>query len=434
MSRQDPLFEPRAARGIAVPAWLDRALSLGVVTQDAEVARRQRLTNVAVYSAMANAGSHLVTNALHDFHGMMVIHAYNALMVLLLAFVPRLHRMGPHASAIALLTLITAGNAFVSLMLGRDSSLHVYFTLMPAGIMLLVGVENWRAWLPFLIAASLALAGAMWLFPARGFVVPEDTAIRETLGNHAMINAILVNGVMIFYALTLLRRSQQEVETALARSDSLLSVLLPRPIAERLKANPARPIADRLDQATVLFADLVGFTTAAHGLPPEEVVAWLDRVVRDWDDLCAAHGVQKIKTIGDSYMAAAGIAGDGADGAVRMGRFALAMLAGHDRYPPLGGRRLDLRIGIHCGPATAGVIGRSRMGYDLWGDAVNMASRMESTGLPGRIQVCEAFRAATGGAFVLEPRGTVEVKGIGSVATYFLVAEADGVSPVPPPR
>lgn len=435
MTRQDPLFASRPDRAIPVPAWLDRVLSAGVVTGDREIARRQRLTNVAVYSAIANAGSHLVTNALHDWHGMMVIHAYNALMVLLLAFIPRLHRLGPNVSAVALLTLITAGNAFVSLMLGRDSSLHVYFTLMPAGIMLLVGVENWRVWMPFLIAASAALAGAMWLFPARGFIVPEDTAIRETLGNHAMINAILVNGVMIFYALTLLRRSQQEVETALARSDSLLTVLLPRPIAERLKASPARPIADRLDQATVLFADLVGFTTAAHGLPPEEVVAWLDRVVRDWDDLCAAHGIQKIKTIGDSYMAAAGIAGDGADGAVRMGRFALAMQAVQQRYPPLGGQTLALRIGIHCGPATAGVIGRSRMGYDLWGDAVNMASRMESTGVPGRIQVCETYREATGEAFLFEPRGEVEVKGIGPVATCFITGERGRapLSPAPPP-
>jgi adenylate cyclase len=109
---------------------------------------------------------------------------------------------------------------------------------------------------------------------------------------------------------------------------------------------------------------------------------------------------------------------------VRMGRFALGMLAMPERRAPLGGRRMTLRAGIHRGQATAGVIGRSRMGYDLWGDAVNTASRMESTGEPGRIHVTEAFKAAVGNAFRFEPRGTVEAKGIGAMTTWYLVGPA----------
>jgi adenylate cyclase len=369
---------------------------------------------------MANAGSHLVSNALYDLEGMMVIHAYNALMVVLELFIPRLHRRGPNVGAITLLVLITLGNFFVAVMLGRDSSLQVYFTLMPAGIMLLVGVENWRTWLPFVVTAALALLATMYLFPPQGFVVPGDTVIRQSLANHAMINAMLVNGVLIFYALTLLRRAQGELQVALGRSDTLLSILMPAPVAERLKSEPDGAIADRLDDVTILFADLVGFTAAAHDLPPEDVVAWLDGLVRDWDDLCAVHGVEKIKTVGDSYMAAAGIGEAGGDGPVRMGRFALGMLAALEHRAPLGDRRLSVRIGIHRGKATAGVIGRSRMGYDLWGDAVNTASRMESTGEPGRIHVSDAFRAAAGTAFHFAPRGTVEAKGIGAMTTWYL--------------
>jgi adenylate cyclase len=124
--------------------------------------------------------------------------------------------------------------------------------------------------------------------------------------------------------------------------------------------------------------------------------------VRAFDKLAEQHGVEKIKTVGDSYMAAAGFDGRAADGAVAIGRFALAMLERQARQPPLGTRRLELRLGIHCGPATAGVIGDTRFSYDIWGDAVNIAARMESHGLPGRIQVSEAFRDLTGDRFAFE--------------------------------
>ena len=169
---------------------------------------------------------------------------------------------------------------------------------------------------------------------------------------------------------------------------------MPAPIAARLKASEER-IADRIENLSVLFADLVSFTPAAHDLPPEEIVGFLDSLVRAFDALAEQHGVEKIKTVGDSYMAAAGFDGRGRDGAVAIGRFALAMLEANAAHPPLGGRKLELRVGIHCGPATAGVIGDTRFSYDVWGDAVNVAARMESHGAPGRIQVSEAFRQLT---------------------------------------
>ncbi|MBN8937971.1 MAG: hypothetical protein J0H01_00705 [Rhizobiales bacterium] len=420
------LFPKPGRRAIALPAWVERAISIGIVSPDGEVARRQRLTNVATFAAMANAGSHLISNALHDLDGMMVIHLYNALMVLAELFIHRLHRRGPNAGAVVLLGLVIAGNCFVVAMLGRDSGLQVYFTLA-GGILFLIGIDNWRLWLPFLGATFAALIAALFLVSPHGLIVPEDAEIRRSLAIQGMLNAILINAVMIFYALTALRRAQGEVETALARSDSLLDILLPTLIAERLKANPSKPIADRLDDATILFADLVGFSAASHRLPPDVIVAYLDDLARAWDDDCADHRVQKIKSIGDSYMVAAGIGEPGQDGAVRMGRFALAMIETQKARPTLAGHRLDLRVGIHRGIATAGIIGRTRMGYDLWGDAVNTASRMESTGAPGRIHVSRAFRDATAAAFLFEARGTVALKGIGEAETFFLIGE----KPVP---
>ena len=204
-------------------------------------------------------------------------------------------------------------------------------------------------------------------------------------------------------------------------AEGLLSVVLPSAVADRLRASPDQPIADRIDGATILFADLEGFTSAAHTERPEVVVAYLDRLMRSFDHACREYGVEKIKSIGDAYMAAGGLQGDLEGGAVAVGHFALGMLQQAQSLPPLGGHKLRLRIGIHTGPAIAGVIGGTRISYDLWGDAVNVASRMESQGVPGRIHVSDTFRHAAGDAFEFEERGETEIRGLGRVHTRFLL-------------
>jgi len=216
-----------------------------------------------------------------------------------------------------------------------------------------------------------------------------------------------------------------ELQDEHARSEALLGTLMPQAIAARLKSGREARIADKIEMLSVMFADLTGFTAAAHDLSPEEVVDFLDRLVRALDELCERYEVDKIKTIGDSYMAAGGFDGRAGAGAVAVGRLALAMMEAIDRQPPLGRRKLKLRVGIHCGPATAGVIGDTRFSYDVWGDAVNTASRMESYGEPGRIQVSAVFRDLTRDAFVFEERGATEIKGLGVTTTFFLVGTPD---------
>jgi adenylate cyclase len=228
-----------------------------------------------------------------------------------------------------------------------------------------------------------------------------------------------------------LHRAEVNLEDQHERSEALIATIMPPAIAARLKSGAEDRIADRIETLSVMFADLTGFTQAAHTLAPEQVVDFLDGLVRSFDALCEEHAAEKIKTIGDCYMAAAGFDGNAVRGAEAVGRLALAMLRDLERQPCLGGRRLNLRIGIHCGPATAGVIGDTRFSYDVWGDAVNTASRMESHGVPGRIHVSEPYRNLVADVFTFEDRGSTEIKSIGQARTFFLV---DLATPCAAPR
>ncbi len=249
--------------------------------------------------------------------------------------------------------------------------------------------------------------GVLFLLRDRAPLVPLGAAV---LGTMNLANIICAFGLSILAALYYVHVA----ERAEARSEALLRNVMPAPIAERLKTNEAT-IADSFDDASVLFADIVGFTVMAQSLAPAEVVKLLDRVFSRFDELVARRGLEKIKTIGDAYMVAAGIPTPRADHAE-----ALALLALEMRAVLAAEETLLVRMGIHSGPVVAGVIGRSRFLYDLWGDTVNTASRMESHGIPGEIQVSEATFELLKDKFVFEERGVVEVKGKGPMRTYLL--------------
>jgi adenylate cyclase len=202
-----------------------------------------------------------------------------------------------------------------------------------------------------------------------------------------------------------------------ARSDSLLRNILPDAVAERLKNGEA--VSDRYEAVTVVFADIVGFTPMAADLPAEELVSVLGRIYGALDDLVAEHGLVRIKTIGDAYMAAAGVPDvmPPQDGAMAAARMALAMF----EQIALEAPGVRVRVGMHTGPAVAGVIGRRTFAYDVWGDAVNVASRMESQGLPDHVQVSAATCALIERDIPCSYRGQIEIKGRGLMDTYLIV-------------
>ena len=236
-------------------------------------------------------------------------------------------------------------------------------------------------------------------------------------------NAIVSCGVLlliVFYALREAARAEAAAEREYERSEALLANILPTTIASRLKSRREAVIADKYEEASILFADMEGFTARASDTAPDELVLFLNRVFTEFDRLVERHGLEKIKTTGDSYMVVSGVPVPRSDHAQALARLALEMRdATADLCDPQG-RRVPIRIGIASGPVVAGVVGTRKFFYDVWGDAVNVASRMESTGIAGKIRVSEETYNHLKDEFALEDCGEIDVKGKGSTRTWFL--------------
>ena len=209
-----------------------------------------------------------------------------------------------------------------------------------------------------------------------------------------------------------------ELERERQRSEALLLTILPAGIAARLK-DGERPIADRYPEVAVLFADIVAFTPSSERMDPDEVITSLNEIFTRFDRLASSLGLEKVKTIGDAYMVVAGAPEPRPDAADRIAEMALAMTSAASEMS-FGGRPLQVRVGLDVGPVVAGVIGEAKFAWDLYGDVVNTASRMESHGVPGRVHMTERFRDRLSDRYGWQERGLVEVKGKGRLRTYLL--------------
>jgi class 3 adenylate cyclase len=215
----------------------------------------------------------------------------------------------------------------------------------------------------------------------------------------------------------------RERERLARDNERLLLNILPEPIARRLREGEPL-IADRFEDVTLLFADIVGFTQLSSAMSPAELVGVLNEVFTAFDGLVDRYGLEKVKTIGDAYMVVGGMPEPSDDHTARMASMALDLADTVRRIEAAVRLGIDFRIGLHCGPVVAGVIGRRKFIYDIWGDTVNLASRMESHGVPGRVQVTHAVKERLAGSFHCEPRGLIDIKGKGPTPTYLLVGRS----------
>ena len=335
--------------------------------------------------------------------------AYSAASALTLALFGVNHNYGLFRFSQLLLILLLP--FLLMLALGgfvEGSAVILWGMLSPLGALLLAGRRQALAW-ALAFFGLVVVSGALEPFTDRSNGLPSNVAIAFFAMNVSTVS-LTAFGVL-YYSLRLLAQERE-------RSERLLLNVLPAEIAPILK-HEDRTIADEFDSVSVLFADMVGSTVLANSLSPIQLVDFLNDVFSHFDALVSKHGLEKIQTIGDSFFVASGVPKPRADHAQAIARFALDMVAYLSERPSKE-RNVQFRIGINSGPAVAGVIGRTKFHYDIWGDAVNTASRMESHGEPGKIQITRTTYDLIKDEFECQPRGAIEVKGKGKMNTWFL--------------
>ena len=306
-----------------------------------------------------------------------------------------------------------------------SSAVALWAFTAPLGALLFVGARQAIGWFIAFVALVVLSVGLDTTFASSAAHVPSGVVVAFFALN--VLGVTTTAYVLLQYfvraregAMAQLARQHHALKLEQAKSERLLLNVLPEPVAARLKDDDG-VIADACPEVTVLFADIVGFTPLSERLAATDLVAVLDRVFARWDALTLEHGVEKIKTIGDAYMVAAGIPVPRADHVEVVAKIALAMGPELERVATETGLPLQVRIGIDSGPVIAGVIGRAKFIYDLWGDTVNTASRMESHAPPGTIQVTQRTYDRICDRYELRSRGTIDVKGKGPLSAYLLI-------------
>ena len=398
----DPHFDGRRL--------LEFVLAFGEYPQESEIARGQRRLFVGVlWISLVSLGAF---TALRISEGSTLVAVIVGVEVVL------------HTSALIALRfwshklLPIAMVVFSYALAAEVASTYLYGGILSAGVTII-----WSL-MPVLLALILfgSRSAMIWFF---GFVVAVAATVWMEWNvdpTYDLASPAFGAGLNITVAMTVIiallvyfRRQRDRFQQ---ESSDLLHNILPASIAARLKSGDEL-IADDIAEVSVLFADIVGFTPISAEITAAELIGLLNELFTTFDNLVSDAGLEKIKTVGDAYMVAAGVPERRDDHAAVLASLALRMRDAV-RARSFGGRSIEIRIGLSSGPVVAGVIGTSKFSYDLWGDTVNTASRMESTGLPGRIQISGATRGLLGDRFECEPRGSIEVKGLTDMETWYL--------------
>jgi class 3 adenylate cyclase len=382
------------------------------------VTRRARLLTITAWLAVMVVVSFVLVGAVTGTWSWQVT-SINVGAAIIFAFVPWLQRFG---ELVAPLTFI--GATYVSIFaatwdVGTGSGAEFFLLVAACLVVLLLGIEH------IVLAAGLA-AVAAGLIIALEFLVPRDTGLQPAWAQSmgfvvTTVSACVMVVVTMWFAVRDTARAEAVMEAEYDRSEALLANMLPASIAERLKEPERNVIADKYDDASVLFADIVGFTERASSTAPADLVRFLNRLYSAFDALVDKHGLEKIKVSGDSYMVVSGVPRPRPDHVQALADLAIEMADVAAGLKDPHGLSVPLRVGMACGPVVAGVVGSRRFFYDVWGDAVNVASRMESTDSVGQIQVPEDMYERLKEEFVLLERGRIEVKGKGIMRTWYLV-------------
>ncbi|MBX7435363.1 adenylate/guanylate cyclase domain-containing protein [Mycobacterium sp. Y57] len=381
-------------------------------------ARRMRVLKIASgIAAVVSGGFGIFQLALGG--ALWWLGVINLACALVFLVIPKLCPLGELVAPLTFVTFAYLSVGFMCATTGTDSGLQFYFLVAASLTVLILGIER------IALALTIGAVGVVIVIVLE-LTVPNDRGLGPswtmTVG---FISSVIGSAVMIvatlWYTLRETERAERAMEAEYRRSEGLLANILPTTIADRLKDPTRTVIADKYDDASILFADIAGYTQRASDTPPAELVRFLDGLYTELDALVDRHGLEKVKTSGDSYMVVSGVPTPRADHLEALAALALDMAGAVTDLKDAQGRDVPLRIGMAAGPVVAGVVGARKFFYDVWGDAVNVAARMETTDVEGRIQVPEDVYTRLHHEFVLEERGLVDVKGKGVMHTWYLV-------------
>ncbi len=389
-------------------------VAIGTRAYPPKTQRRLKSVNVGAFTVAVSCLLFALTYAQEDAWLYRDAIALNLALMLISLSVPAFHRINDNAGSLFIAITLMTGIFLLVALMGRESGIQINLVAASAAVFLIFELRRIRL-IALLVAIAIALHVASWVWFKQGLVdgTPAPRFLLQ-LYITVVVTISVIIAVLVYHAFW-------TAEQAEAETESLLHRILPVQVAERLKARPDAAIADSFAEASVLFSDIVGFVPISHSLGALRTVAMLNHLFKRFDKLAAEHGVEKIKTIGDAYMAVSGVPYPSPDHAARLARMALGMHAIAERTGAKFGLPLKIRIGIAEGPVMAGVIGTKRFGYDIWGDTVNLAARLENSGKEDRIHVSRSFRDALAGEFVFFRRGVRTIKGVGEIETFYLL-------------
>ncbi|MFA5955379.1 adenylate/guanylate cyclase domain-containing protein [Hyphomicrobium sp.] len=417
-------LKPRALQALAI-AYAGKALhglrgfirgisNLGIGGYPPDIQRRLKIVNV--FSALVVVTTCIyAAQLLASGNKEMLPAVYiNLGVALLVSLVPFMHRFNEIAGGLLLVVAEFSALIGFTAFFGRMGGAPLQYVIAAAAPFVIF--EARRFWL---IIAIVSLAMVLHLFT--WFTFPIEAA--QFRADDKTLNSLYVQGAVttfgliaacVYYAFNLFERAKAETETVLRN-------VLPDSVVERLKAAPGETIADGFSDASVMFADITGFVSLARALGPEKTVALLNALVSAFDEIADRHGVEKIKTIGDAYMVASGVPIPRKDHVRALATMALDLVEAVQRVSADEKIAISVRVGMASGPMMAGVIGKNKFSYDVWGDPVNLASRLEQSSKPGFIAICPGCASALQDAFVLESRGSIEIKGVGQQESWYLI-------------
>lgn len=360
------------------------------------------------------------------------IGALNLIAAAAFVLTPLLYHYGELIAPLAFVGIAYLTTFVICWVVGTGSGIQFYFLAAASISVLILGVDRIKlAAVVAGIGAALTIALQL-LVPAQNLDQPDW--LRNLSFALVVVSACFMVVATIWYALREISHAEAAMEAEYERSEALLANILPTAVADRLKNPAVDVIADSYPDASVLFADIADFTRRASQTDPGQLVEFLNEFYTGLDRLVERHGLEKIKTSGDSYMVVSGVPNARPDHLHALARLALDIADTIAELRDPLGRPVSLRIGLAAGPVVAGVVGNRRFFYDVWGDAVNLASRMESTGTQNRIQVPQDVYQRLSNDFVFEERGDVDVKGKGVMHTWFLVGARPPASSGPASR